>query len=694
MGRYVGVAVVLVLAATASIAMFSTAGLAGLDDASSASQQTTPTSQNNTTVQHTRPDSVAQSGDTDQLRQWLETQLLTDLAESAVQISQAEYDRGRALLGDEYETRLDQYIDVAGETDDAGDDQTAARLEDVQANQSAYANTSEEYRQTYEDYQQARAEGNTTAAVQAARELETIAENVTRLNRSLYQDYEQVANLTALDTGSIQRELSDSTRNISAQQSSISSAVLNETRLNVTTNGSQVAFADPMLITGTVETAAGTVVANQTGVVVVGDRVYPTRTDSNGQFTLTYRPVSLSVNATRVSVRYIPELSSPYVSATDTASVNVTQVTPSLSVTTTPTAASYGDPVEIQTTATVDGRAVPTLPITTIFDATNVTRRTTDTGTAVAAQSVPATMAPGSQAVESSHDRTGLAVGPSETTSSVTIGNTSTTVSLEPEADTTRIRLDGRLATAGGSGIPNQSVVVTLGETRQTVSTNQSGWYQLTVRNVTVADGTSVATVPVSVQFNGTGTNLESSRATDTANLTTLFALNPAEPSQDSTLAQIIDSPLFQLPSILLLILIIFAGALGLLRRYTAGDTATKTVTASQTEFDETADQSPEQYLTHAQTALSKDNIDAAIIAAYASIRTYYQQDSGIDDSLTHREFINSCDQQLLEPDTAPLHTLSDVYERFVFTGEGDAEMASKAVEAASSLLGTHDAPS
>jgi hypothetical protein len=272
----------------------------------------------------------------------------------------------------------------------------------------------------------------------------------------------------------------------------------------------------------------------------------------------------------------------------------------------------------------------------------------------------------------------------------VTIENTSTTLSLDLETDNSRVQVYGQLATVNGSGIANQPIFVTLGQTHRAVSTNQSGWYQLTVTNVTAADETNPATVPVSVQFNGTA-NLQDSRDTETANLTSLISLNSATSTQESVLAQIVGSPLFRMPSILFLIVIVFAGALGLVRRYTAGESGTQPVTNSQTQIVQTEDNSPDEHLAHAREALSNENTESAIKAAYASIRRYYQQDSGIDDSLTHREFISTCDSQLLERDRAPLHTISEAYEQATFTGEGDIDMASEAVEAASSLLENHE---
>jgi len=71
----------------------------------------------NETTPHKNPDTISESGDTEQVASYLSGQLGSMLAGSTRNISQAEYDQARSLLGDEYDETLSQYVTVAGETE-------------------------------------------------------------------------------------------------------------------------------------------------------------------------------------------------------------------------------------------------------------------------------------------------------------------------------------------------------------------------------------------------------------------------------------------------------------------------------------------------------------------------------------------------------------------------------------------------
>jgi len=91
--------------------------LAALGGASGgAVAQATETPTENGTVQHERPEAAGESGDLQALQRWLDGRLSGQLESSTVALSEGEYERARAMLGDDYDERLDQYVDVAGET--------------------------------------------------------------------------------------------------------------------------------------------------------------------------------------------------------------------------------------------------------------------------------------------------------------------------------------------------------------------------------------------------------------------------------------------------------------------------------------------------------------------------------------------------------------------------------------------------
>jgi len=59
----------------------------------------------------------------------------------------------------------------------------------------------------------------------------------------------------------------------------------------------------------------GTAVSNDRVTLQVGERRYDVQTASDGEFSLTYRPVFLPVNTTTVPVQFIPEDTSLYLAA-------------------------------------------------------------------------------------------------------------------------------------------------------------------------------------------------------------------------------------------------------------------------------------------------------------------------------------------------------------------------------------------
>jgi len=652
-----------------------------IDRSSGAQQQAPSAATNNTTTQHVDPDSVSEPGDTEQLSQWLERRLLARLQQSTLAIGQRDYARARDLLGPEYESRLGQYVEIAGETDRS---ESTGEFRSIRQNQSAFTNTSQAYQRTYDEYEQARAQGNTTAAIRRARALNSLAANATRLNRSLSRGYGQLGNLTGIDTATIQQQLRNTTDNISSQQATVRSQTLTDTRLNVTTNQTTVAFDDPILISGTVETANGTVVTNQSGVVAIGARVYPVRTDENGQFTASYRPISLSANATAVDVQYIPSLSSPYLGVSTSTPVAVEQVTPSLSATVTPTTAGYGDTVALRTTMTVDGRTVPSVPVTVTLAGNRRSQFTNETGIAEITQQLPASILAGSQELQIAHARSELAVGPAETTTPLTVVSKATNMTISATETDAGTRIQGRLLTGDEVGISARPLTVTIGETTQTVTTNQSGYYQLTVSNVSTADG-NPSTVPVTVQFDGRGTNLRNSSATATVNLTSTTSVDGGP--TESFFGLLTETLPGQLLGASVVGMALIAGMIGFLRRYQSDDMAETDRTTTVMNTTTTSATEPEEYLERAQNALSNGNLNRATVAAYASVRNHYERQVGIGGSLTQREFLDVCRTQLPETDKRRLEDISDAYERLLFSGQSDMELASDAVSAASTLL-------
>ena len=645
-------------------------------------QQTTAT--NNTTVQHERPDSVSESGDSQRVSQWLEGRLSEQLQGSAIEISQGQYEQGQELLGDEYDSRLEQYVDVAGDTDGTADNERAETFRETQQNQREFGETVQSYRETKDEYDEARANGNETRARAAARRLESLSENATALNRSLNRNYRTVANQTGRNFDQSEEAVATTTRNITTQQATVREQTFVTTQLTVETNGTRVAFDAPLGISGRVTTENGTAVGNQPARIVVFDRTYSIETDRDGRFAVAHRPVSLPVNASEVAVQFRPTETSPYLGSEQNVSVDVRQVTPTLAVSTSPSQAGYGETVTTTVMATVGNHSVPSLPLATTFGGVTRTRVTNGSGVTRIAHRVPAAVAPGEQSVAVRYGLANRAIAPITETANVSVRSTPTTLSVAADRVGSRVVIEGQLRTEGGLRVPNQSVSVAVGESVQTVETNESGWYRTSVRNVTGTAGDNVSAVPVTARFDAAGGNLQSNRAETTI----------AVFSNDAPFGSPSTGPLPWSETVSLAIgggvvsLVVLAGAVVWVRRDDGVETPEETASTPESSDNRLGRPTPQQWLDDAETTLVAGDRKGAAIATYAAVRAGLGQRIDLSDTMTHTEFLAVCGTELDDIDIEALSTVVDAYEQATFAGSIQSGEVRTALRAAKRLIG------
>lgn len=653
----------------------SSAALGAPTGSDTLAQQATETD-NNTTVQHERPSQVSEEGDTQQVGQWLEQRLQSQLRGSAVNISQGQYESARNVVGDSYDSRLDQYVDVAGETESDGDDQAAETFNETRSEQDEFANTSQTYDETYEEYQDAQEQGNTTRARETARELETLSERLVSLNESLQGNYDRLQNRTGISTATTSTAIAETTRDISTTQAAVRTETFVETNLTVETNGTSVAFDNPLAVSGRIQASNNTTLRNESVTVLVANRRYPTRTDDAGRFDVTYRPVALAVNASTVSVRYRPGRTTQYLGDGRTIDVNVSQVTPTLEVAASSDSVGYGDTVTTRVNATVDGRPVPLLPLVQTIGSATTRNATASGGTTTLSGTLPASVTAGNRTLSVNHTRSGRAIAPAVTTTPVTVTTTATNLTINASARNESVAVRGQLRTVSGQPVDGQPLAVTVAGRNRSVTTNATGWYRVPATNLSAVNSTTVSNVSVQAQFSGTESNLEASRAETTVALPG----SPATPESTVPLEWILVGALG---------VVLILGAIAL-SRYT-GTGAEQTVPADP-EPQAPAEPTPtpvEGLLADARAALEAGRYDSAIGAAYASARTRLTADHGLSNELTHREFLTAVEAHVGQ--LPKFETLAGAYERATFEGAGDAATAEKALAAATDLLDTDD---
>ncbi|MFC6954592.1 DUF4129 domain-containing protein [Halorubellus litoreus] len=466
-------------------------------------------SSNGTTVQHEDPDAVDENGDLGAVKGWLSSRMLNSLQESSVQITQGQYEAGKRALGDEYTGFLGQYVDVAGETDARADDRTANTLNATRAAQRTYANTSQEYEATYEAYQEAKANGNDARARELARELTTLSEELRRSQRRLNETYTRLGNLTGQNLSSTVEEFESVTENVTEEASTIQAEELVATELTVSVDDDTISFLEPAVLRGQLRVLGNASMPDEVRLRI-GGRTRTVGVAENGSIRTEYRPRTTPVGDQRLPVAFVPDPTSLYVGTNASVNVTVVGVTPRVTVDDV-TAAGYGDRVPVAGRVTVDGVAVDDVPVAvTVAGSTLATVRTGADGRYRATPRLPADVSPGEVTVRVRAGETGRAVDANVSRSTLLVETTGTDLSLDATAtNDDRVQLSGTFTTDDGTPVGDQRVVVRVAGERVAVTrTDADGRYRTTAR----VDATT-GTVTVRAVYDGTGTNLADSSA-------------------------------------------------------------------------------------------------------------------------------------------------------------------------------------
>ncbi|WP_435196330.1 DUF4129 domain-containing protein [Natronomonas sp. EA1] len=632
---------------------------------------------NNTTTQHVDPDATNGNGDLDALSGVLERELASRLRESAIQISQGQYEQGRDLLGDEYSETLGKYVDVAGDTGNDGDGESFRR---ARTEQQQYAERVQEYNETRREYLEAKENGNERRARRLARELQRDARNVTQASRNVTRSYTVVENETGADLSVATNVTQNTTDEIQRQQADIRAAEFTPTTVTLDEYDESISFREPLSLTGRLTDENGTALADRRIRLRIERRSITTRTNETGAFSLAYRPVRLPTGTTAVRVAYVPDSTSVYLGSNATTNVSVSMVIPTVSLSTSTDRASYRDPVDASGEVTVDNAAVSDVPVVLTADGHVLARGTTGkNGSFSLSGRLPASV---STATEQLSVRVGgddRAIGPASTNASFRVEPTATRLTVATQVGDT-LDVTGRLETADGLSLSGQPVTVQVNGSRvATVRTNATGAYaaSVPVPNASVAQVTAV--------YSGGG-NLNGSEASTRLRI-------PARGDDAS------DFPVLgrngegsNTPSVLVLVgsLIVLAlGGVGLFLawgRVSADEgPISSAVEEPQSDSPDGAMETPAdpfEPLTEPRSIL-EDDPTAAVERAYAAVRQRVG-DASLE-SATHWEFYRAVEPTVSDADA--LDRLTRAYEAAAFSPEGiDATTAAEAIDAAEAV--------
>jgi hypothetical protein len=643
--------------------------------------QATETPTENGTVQHERPEAAGESGDLQALQRWLDGRLSGQLESSTVALSEGEYERARAMLGDDYDERLDQYVDVAGETGEGED--AGETYRDVRESQRDLATQAERFEQANERYDRARENGNETAARQAAREMNRVGDRIGRSGANTTRGYATLENQTGVDTDSERAVVTNLTADVRERQEAVRQATFVETELAVLEATRTISFTDPLELTGRLTAENGSAVANRDVIITVADRPRATTTDGEGRFTVTYRPRTLRTDATSVAVAYVPRNESAYLGSNASGPVDVQQVEPTLTVREHTEQTSFGEPAGAIVAVTVDGQPVDGIPVVADVAGQRVGRAATNDEGAVRVDGpLPATVPAGDQELRVAVPLRDRAIAAADEQVPTTVDETGTALNVTGERRGSEATVSGRLITDDGRPVDGQQVQLSRnGTVVTTVETGPNGSYAVTVPLAPESAAPS-GRVQVAASFDGAETNLDAARATTT------FDVDQAGGS--STLRQ------EWLPGDVSLSVLVGVGVTGVglvllgvwlvrRRRSNPGEESDDAPAVSQSAT-ETTDESPDgpPAIERAETFLERGAAGAAVRAAYAAVRERHAADGA---PRTHAELVATT-ESLGEDEQRAFERVTSAYEREAFArGSVDERGARDALDAAGELV-------
>lgn len=469
----------------------------------------------NVTTPHNNPDEIRKAGDDQRVANYLATRLGGRLTESALAINAGEYERGRAPLDEEYGDLLSQYAAVASDLDEEA---LAERFNLTREQQRSVIETIEELEATRSEYEAAVAAGDEERRRELARELLAGAAELNQTAAELDQQYTALENNTEIDFETAQQAIEDAQARVGQAAVVIEEREFTATRLTAETNRTTVSVSKPATVSGRLTTANGTPVANGLIRLRMGADSVTTRTDRNGTFTTTYRPLLTAAAASNLTVTYEPAARDRYLPAVQTLPLSVgKQANTSVTLTATTETGAFDQPVRTNGTVQVAGapeRAIGGIPIVLTIDGRRLATAETEPDGGFAADGVlPANVPTGEAELEVAIDRRNAAIKRSAATESLTVQSTPTALSMNATADDEpNATVAGTLSTVEGTPLTSQTVTITVDGTETTqIATDDDGQFRETVALPNdVERGMGVA---LTVRFDGAGTNLESSTA-------------------------------------------------------------------------------------------------------------------------------------------------------------------------------------
>jgi rubrerythrin len=634
-------------------------------------QQTAPN--NSSVVRHENPENEAQEGDLDAISVQLSRSLSSRLSQSSISISRAEYELAKQYVGEEYRTEAARYVEVAGETPNESDDRVAERFNRTAREQEQFADRLSEFNQTRERYRAAKQAGNESGARDLARELRRIADDLQRTRGDLVTNYNRISDDTSIDLSEETRLINGTVAQRTAEVQQVQDTEFEPTSLSVetTTPSPSISFADPAQFQGRL-TASGEPLADRDIRLEIGTQLIETETDEDGRFTAEFRPVTTPVGTQQLDVTYIPQNQSDYQRSNDTVQVDISQVSPDVTVSLEPAEAQFNDRVRVIVTVSVDDVAVRTAPVTMYLAEERVTvnaasAETNETGRSDRDVQIPLNLPVGEQPVRVVVGNDTNAIGQAEARTDLTVLPTNATLAIATRrvnasatgVEQREVITQGRLTTENGTPIGGESVEISIrGTAITTVQTDRDGRFNTTIQ---VPAWVLPSTVggEEEIRITATYANDETNLADTTTTSGVLF---------QAELLNVIGQNLSW--SRTLTALAVLGSAVALRRQYDRSRTEAVPDTAMETPLDdsETTTGDSISLLQLSERWLKAGRTSAAVQFAYAAARARFIEVYDISPTETHWKFYQAC-RAASGADLDEFERLTALYERAAFAG-------------------------
>ena len=390
------------------------------------------------------------------------------LTVSADELAEQDYEAASETLGAAYRSDVVRLTDIAEATENTSDDQLAAAFREAQINQRAAIETGTEYRQLYQQYQQARANQNETEARQVAQRLSNRFDEINKTATNLTAVYDTIGSLNESRAQQIQQRINTTLEQVESATENAQRATYINTTITAIPSRNRTSPPQSFAVAGqlraTNDSGNRMTLTNRTVALETPRGDFTTTTNGSGHFTITYVPVSLVTGENELTVKYVPEATAGYLGSRTTVPMRVVAQFPTITRFSVPETISNN--VRMATTATgyitVANETLADVPVSiSINNRVLGQSQTNASGYVSIPFEIPLSTPDGPAELTIQAGKPDTAVAVRQLSRSVTVRPIQTNLSMTGSRITNQtLRVDGQLTRNGTEPIINRSVTI------------------------------------------------------------------------------------------------------------------------------------------------------------------------------------------------------------------------------------------